>query len=176
MHDYLHRQLNKESDTSAQQSKINCSLCIKIPARYSHISQYYAKHLPASRNSDIVGMPLFILIYLTLLLVNVYLKTYWTNQKKYLTNILLHTNESASLVAHIQTIFIRNKVLKKYVLRIVAKGTPASNACIQDPKYFEQNVNDYSDVAPLLQKVHQNMEHTDFLSATHSGRQKEKGL
>lgn len=33
-------------------------------------------------------------------------------------------------------------------------------AYIQDPKYFEQNVSDYSDVVPLLQKVHQNTDRT----------------
>lgn len=51
---------------------------------------------------------------------------------------------------------------------------PETDACIQDPKYFEQGVSDYSDVVPLLQKVLQDTEHTDFLSATHFGRQKEK--
>lgn len=51
---------------------------------------------------------------------------------------------------------------------------PESAACIQDPKYFEQGVSDYSDVVPLLQKELQDTEHTDFLSATHFGRQKEK--
>lgn len=51
---------------------------------------------------------------------------------------------------------------------------PAMNVRIQDPKYFEQAVSDYSDVVPLLQKVHQDTEHTDFLSGTHFGRQKGK--
>lgn len=51
---------------------------------------------------------------------------------------------------------------------------PAMNVRIQDPKYFEQAVSDYSDVVPLLQKVHQDTEYTDFLSDTHFGRQKEK--
>lgn len=53
---------------------------------------------------------------------------------------------------------------------------PATTACIQDPKYFEQGVSDYSDVVPLLQKVQQDTEHTHFLWATHFGRQKEKTL
>lgn len=39
---------------------------------------------------------------------------------------------------------------------------PEMNARIQDPKYFEQAISDYSDVVPLLQKVHQDTEHTDF--------------
>lgn len=51
---------------------------------------------------------------------------------------------------------------------------PQPNACIHDPKYFEQAVSDYSDVVPLLQKMHQDTEHTVFLSDTHFGRQKEK--
>lgn len=51
---------------------------------------------------------------------------------------------------------------------------PEMNARIEDPKYFEQLVSDYSDVVPLLQKVHQDTEHTDFLSDTHFGRQKGK--
>lgn len=51
---------------------------------------------------------------------------------------------------------------------------PETTARIQQPKYFEQNVSDYSDVVPLLQKVYQDTEHRDFLSTTHFGRQKEK--
>lgn len=51
---------------------------------------------------------------------------------------------------------------KKVVLRTASKEMPATTACIQDPKYFEQGVSDYSDVVPLLQKVQQDTEHTDF--------------
>ena len=52
---------------------------------------------------------------------------------------------------------------------------PEMNVRIQQPKYFEQTVSDYSDVVPLLQKVYQDTKHTDFLFTTHFGRQKEKG-
>lgn len=52
---------------------------------------------------------------------------------------------------------------------------PETNVRIQEPKYFEQTVSDYSDVVPLLQKVYQDTEYTDFLFTTHFGRQKEKG-
>lgn len=53
---------------------------------------------------------------------------------------------------------------------------PATTACIQDPKYFEQGVSDYSDVVPLLQKVQQDTEHTDFfVSYTFWSAKRKKG-
>lgn len=41
-----------------------------------------------------------------------------------------------------------------HIPRIESKEIPETTVCIEDPKYFEQAVSDYSDVVRLLQKVH----------------------
>lgn len=49
------------------------------------------------------------------------------------------------------------------VFRELSQTNASTNVRIQQPKYFEQTVSDYSDVVPVLQKVYQDTEHTDFL-------------
>lgn len=71
---------------------------------------------------------------------------------------------------------LRNKAHKKNVPRTVSKEMPRPTACIQEPKYFERPVSDYSDVVPLLQKSAPGYRtQALFLSATHFGRQMKKG-